>query len=422
MQRFLFVTIALLHITSIDASEWTVLIYMQADGALCHPANSALDALQESMTYQSDTQVRIYAELIEAHSHYRYCIDSAGKHELSQHVRSQQPTDDLMDACSWAFSGIQSRHTMLILSGHATGILSPSWYEHKQRWLCVPDIGESGYMRWLRSQNAQLLDIVEAFDCKSLFIQNGVGSRHLTWPQLSSVLHTVAQTIPGKKFTMVGFDACNMSMLEIAYDMSRCADFMIASQECEEKEGWDYGRLVQILTQETDPLHAARRIVYAYDSQQKKRAQAQELFSLSACDLMRVQPVMHALEAVLKCMDICIRVYKESFYELLYSARHKNHRFCFIPQYADIASFFGALSEELSLLAYSDDLGHLKQALLDFFEIYNAMTIATAASSPGMTGCSIYFPVSTCDVSYNNNFMGHANWGAFLHKFIRGPS
>lgn len=409
--------LALGSIFEVQASQWTVLVYMQADGVLRAPALASLDAIVRHLNAQSDKKLRVCAELMMSDKRCRYYLDSTGIHPCTLFATSGNSAEELKAACRWAFEGNDSKYTMIILSGHATGILEPQWHEKKARWVCKTGETDSAYTRWLAHQNELLLQAVEELeDCKSLFVQETPESHHLSSKRIHSLLHEVTQDIlQGKKFNIIGFDACNMGMLEIAYDIQQSAHYMIASQECEEKEGWDYSTVMQALQEEKEPFCVARKIVYSYESQQ--RSKEQRIFSLSAFDLARVSPLAVCFESVLKEIELCLHRYKESFYELLCIARQKNHRFCFIPQYADLYTFFSLIYEELVLLEESDDLVRLKKLLLEFFECYHTMVLATTASNTSMSGCSIYFPISDCDVSYNNTFALQTRWPFFLKNF-----
>ncbi|HBN08517.1 MAG TPA: hypothetical protein DD435_07660 [Cyanobacteria bacterium UBA8530] len=56
----------------------------------------------------------------------------------------------------------------------------------------------------------------------------------------------------GKPFDVLGFDACLMSHVEMAYQAKGLADFMIASQETEPAAGWDYINLLKALSANPD--------------------------------------------------------------------------------------------------------------------------------------------------------------------------
>ncbi|HJS63364.1 MAG TPA: clostripain-related cysteine peptidase [Nitrososphaeraceae archaeon] len=50
-----------------------------------------------------------------------------------------------------------------------------------------------------------------------------------------------------KKIEVLGFDACLMNLLEVAYEMSSCANFLVGSEELEPGDGWPYNTDTQTL-------------------------------------------------------------------------------------------------------------------------------------------------------------------------------
>lgn len=64
---------------------------------------------------------------------------------------------------------------------------------------------------------------------------------------------------------MIGFDACYMNSIETAYMVSDYADYMIASQEAEPNQGWNYSFLSQI-TPQTSGKVLGKMIIDAYTS------------------------------------------------------------------------------------------------------------------------------------------------------------
>ena len=55
-----------------------------------------------------------------------------------------------------------------------------------------------------------------------------------------------------KPFDIIGFDACLMANLDTASATSPYGDYMIASQELESANGWNYTGLLQALAQNPD--------------------------------------------------------------------------------------------------------------------------------------------------------------------------
>jgi hypothetical protein len=72
---------------------------------------------------------------------------------------------------------------------------------------------------------------------------------------------------PGKKFDIVGFDACLMNMVEVIYQIRDIADVVIGSEEVEPGAGWPYEAIVSYLKthQRVNNAELAKEIVALYD-------------------------------------------------------------------------------------------------------------------------------------------------------------
>jgi hypothetical protein len=67
------------------------------------------------------------------------------------------------------------------------------------------------------------------------------------------------------KIDILGFDACLMNMLEVAYEMSSFAKFIVGSEELEPGKGWPYTLDVELLNKtETDSEGLAQSLVKNY--------------------------------------------------------------------------------------------------------------------------------------------------------------
>ncbi len=95
-----------------------------------------------------------------------------------------------------------------------------------------------------------------------------------------------------RKLSWIGFDACLMASMEMACAVAPYADYMIASQELEGSDGWNYAFLKQAGRQEA--AETAERIVDAYmEGRQNKIASA----ALSVVDLAKIDGAARAMDA-----------------------------------------------------------------------------------------------------------------------------
>ena len=116
----------------------------------------------------------------------------------------------------------------------------------------------------------------------------------------------------GKKLEWIGFDACLMSSLEIAYTFAPYADFLVASQETEPGWGWNYDFLSCLSEPDMDGARLGKEIVDAY------MEYGEEIFessprnyadlTLSCIDLNRYQAAEEALNSFFKDVDASMDV------------------------------------------------------------------------------------------------------------------
>ncbi|MFP4383646.1 MAG: clostripain-related cysteine peptidase [Spirochaetia bacterium] len=123
-------------------------------------------------------------------------------------------------------------------------------------------------------------------------------SRAVCWDETSSntCLYTaeVGDAVSGKGIDVIGFDACLMGMIEVAYELRNDCAYMIGSQELEPGDGWEYNLLLEKFTAgdmtAPDLLSA---VVEAYAQHYSAYADC----TLSGIDLSKIDPFMTAYDA-----------------------------------------------------------------------------------------------------------------------------
>lgn len=112
---------------------------------------------------------------------------------------------------------------------------------------------DSGNYRTLRKF---LIDVIKKFpsDNVALFLNSHGGgftgamtddteSNFMSVPEIKKAIED-AQKETGKKLDILGFDACLMAELEVAYELKDCAKYYLASEENEGGNGWPYGSIL----------------------------------------------------------------------------------------------------------------------------------------------------------------------------------
>ena len=94
------------------------------------------------------------------------------------------------------------------------------------------------------------------------------------------------------KFDFIGFDACLMCTLETANVLATYADYMVASQESEPGNGWEYGSIARYLSQNPgcDGRDLGRIICDSYLASQPSSTRG--FVTLALIDLSKIDPLL----------------------------------------------------------------------------------------------------------------------------------
>lgn len=74
----------------------------------------------------------------------------------------------------------------------------------------------------------------------------------LNLPEIRSALDEALSSPGMDKLDLIGFDACLMASVEVAYELSAFGDILVASEELEPGHGWDYTGIIQHLSVSPD--------------------------------------------------------------------------------------------------------------------------------------------------------------------------
>lgn len=235
--------------------EWTFMIYLAGDNNL---EEFGRTDLAETKSVGSTPEVAIVGQFdrMASGDTRRYYLrkgTSLDEDEVETHLGETNTGDpaELMRFMNWAMSEYPARHYALILWNHGMGWKEDDIYEIAQRSVgCSPvrsvanRIVRSFVTRPTRpplfssTVDAVMARGIAYDDTSSDFLDNAEMKRALN----CSLLVTGVQ-----KLDIVGFDACLMNMIEVAYQVRGVCDYVVGSQETEPGEGWPYGDVLREL-------------------------------------------------------------------------------------------------------------------------------------------------------------------------------
>ena len=175
------------------------------------------------------------------------------------------------------------------------------------------------------------------------------------------------------KLSWIGFDACLMASVETAITLEPYAEYMIASEEIEPEDGWNYSFITDI-AQDRNGAETGNRVAAAYE--QCYQGCPSDI-TLSCIDLSKMQRVSDEMTTLFGGFQVNKENYN-AFAAVRYSARGIGK----LGNY-DLVDFLDLLEiyEEKSIA----DCRELREAL-------QSAIVCNLANGPFFNGLSLYYP------------------------------
>jgi hypothetical protein len=218
---------------------WTVMIYMNGKNSL---EGDALNNFHAMATVGSSDQVAYVAELGRPLKHYtnadsnwsgvyrfyikkdelpdpKQAVEAVGSNSIA---RDMGKAATLADFIRWSKLKYPAEHYMLIVWNHGQG------YRLQAQALKAAQT--------LKSRSRAAGPLAPLGGVRAVSSDDDTGSILYN----SEVEGAIAANFPGQKLDVLGFDACLMAMAETAYAMAPSTKVMVASEELEPGDGWQY--------------------------------------------------------------------------------------------------------------------------------------------------------------------------------------
>ena len=209
------------------------------------------------------------------------------------------------------------------------------------------------------------------------------GNDVLTLEEMDQALASTALIQSGERFEWVGFDACLMGMLEVADLFSDYANYLIASEELEPGDGWDYACLKEVSQSTTQSgADAAEAILEKYRDYYENSYKYPADFTLSCLDLSYTDSVISGLEGLI---GMAAQELQQGGYSKIAKVRTE-------------AKTFGKTTD--TGIYDTVDLYDLAQRLIELYpneaavlqNALNEMVVQNVQNVYGAHGVAIYFP------------------------------
>ena len=424
---------------STKPKRWTVMVYLAGDNNL---DSAGVADLQEMKTIGSTDQVSIVAQFDRSgakRTTNRYLLrkGSALPEDLVTALGETNTGDPavLRDFVAWAVTTHPAKHYMLVIWNHGSGWDDSNLYAGDYFSGATPPVIRKGKTivapAGPTSVGPVRMGIVRAAikrARRSLFqptVASMAASRAIAFDdqaedfldniELKRVLAEIRRRCK-RKIDVLGFDACLMSMVEVAYQLRDSVGLTCGSEEEEPNEGWPYDAILKALTARPSmaPAELAKIIVNRYMASYQPR----DRVTLAAVNLARIGALADAVNRLGRVLVPLVK--DRGVRDAIIALRSQVQEYTApYDQYCDLADLCDLLARRVK------DPG-LGQACAAARAVLNNAVIASGAKGAKVAhshGISIYFPKKTVSRQYATlDFAKRGGWAAFVDAYTRSVS
>jgi len=428
-------------------ADWTVLVYLAGDNNL--DGAGVVDLLEMKKVGSSD-RVHVLAQ-----------FDRSGVKQTTKRYRLSQGTklaadvlEDLGETntgdpkvlrefLSWGVTTYPARHYLVVLWNHGSGWDDSNLYAAHGDYFSgdAPPIARKGVAIGAGGMVARAVAVTPAAAGKqraiplaqaraavrrarralfSTTVKSMVQSRAIAFDdqakdfldniEMKGVVRDIQRLI-GRRIDILGFDACLMSMLEVAYQVKGAAAFTVGSQEEEPNDGWPYDRVLKSLSANPamSPAELSGAIVRHYLASYGANAGV----TFSAIDLGRTDAVALAVDRLGTALSVALSDAPARKALSLVRGQVQEYSAPY-DDYVDLVDLCDGL---IKLMKRADVAVACKQVKA----AVTAMVLDSGAKGAKVArshGTSIYFPKrQVCKLYATLDFAKKSAWAKFINAY-----
>lgn len=414
-----------------EPKAWTILVYMAADNGLRRFAIRNIEEMAK-IGSNENFNVLVHLDIINGSEKVSefYYIEKNNIVHINVYPENILPMDSgnpktLIEFCKHGISGFPAKHNLLILWNHGTGTINPRYGRFINPSLLFSYNPLTNKLDLDRSVGYLDLVAEEIGNFRGVCWDDSTGN-YLSNETLAKTLKTICTSyLEGRKFDIIGFDACLMAMTEVYGLLKGCGDIVVASQEVELGTGWNYALLLMKLMQSVPtPEEFAQHIVISY---YKAYQTITNDYTLSAIRLSMIDQLEKHIDRVATLLKDGLLDRTISGIVTAIVQKSREPRSCTHfdePSYIDLYHFYDNLEKNIDQAKANlptSFYATLKECLQERQVLFRSLVIAHTSGKnlSNSRGISIYFPFNRIHTSYQSNEFFKMNaWGNFLSQYI----
>lgn len=449
--------------------DWTVMVYIAAPDDNLVAANLTL--LDQLGKIGSSDRVHIVLQIdTSAFGARRFFINVKGQSQILVQDITLPPlqntgsVDAFLNFVSFVKENHEAKHYLAVLNGHGNGVQDFPGDESQPSFEFTTNVVAS-----VHTATASMLGA--AMTSTSILpeiLPDPTPGDALTGRELKDAFEQAAQILE-TKIDIVGFDACLMSMIEIAMQIKDSATLMVGSEQAIPTKGWPYPQIVSKLVANPGlaPTELAEVIVSEFVAFYEARDQSAQLeqsvtdilvnnpgigtsqlaemivdglgdvpaqkeqVMLATCDLAKAEGLSDAIGTLVPQLSQCLK--NPNLNLAVLRARFNSLSFL-DSDFLDLFNFCGHLSDALEdepfLTACSNNGGFCQQLKTTCeeikdqisedgtgFVIHRGITFPQTSDLRNARGISIYLPL-ILPLYHELEFSKQTNWHGFLKEYM----
>lgn len=412
--------------TKIIEKDWNFLVYINSNNDL-FPFSELNIKQMEQVGSNENINILVQQDVYGKAQSKRLYIKKGRKKTIEKVTTKPESIsgtpESLYSFMEWGIKNYPAKHQALILWDHGSGIIDPIIWKKFLKF--------NPLMLYKMNAKTGFFELNRGFLNKRGICFNEVFEVYLTNQKLKETLGLISTNLlAGNKIDIIGMDACNMSMLEVASQIKNYAKYMVASQETEPGTGWNYKLILQPLQMKTlTPHDFAKNIVTSY---QKHYEKSHQDFTQSAINLNELNDLERNIDKVSNTLIELINGEKKKEILSILKKLRKDHNQTTMfanPDYIDLHHFYTSIadianksSQEKNNLKIKDTLIKISSLATTGMQIIENIVIEkTFCSSLALAqGIAFYFPTKKIHNSYKQtDFAQNNNWLTFLKQYLQ---